>query len=219
MAQKKKTTRKKVDVQLETEPFQQMKKPFFQRPISILALVIIFFILGSFLYRNKQLIIVGMVNNKPITSFELYKKMASQSGKQILDQIIVERLILEEANKKNIVIGEADIDGEVSKIEQNLGNNTTLADALSQQGMTLADLRSQVRMRLIAVKLVEEKISITDEEVNKYMKDNKDFLPKETDESKQKEEVKKLLTDQKTNSEIQNFIQQLKSSAKISTFL
>ena len=51
------------------------------------------------------------------------------------------------------------------------------------------------------------------------MKDNKDYLPKDEDEAKQRESVKSYLKDQKINEEIQKLIQELKSRAKISIFL
>lgn len=207
---------KKVGTVVEDEAH---KKHLLPRPAVILLLIAGFFILGSLIYKNKQLFIVGIVNNRPITSFELYKRMASQSGKQIFDQIVVEQLLTKEAKKKNLAVSDEDINNEIARIEQNLGNGLSLNDALSQQGMTIDDLKEQVRLRLTAMKLIEDKVTVTDEEVNKYITDNKDFLAKEEDPSKQKESVQQLLKEQKVNSEIQALIQNLKSSAKITSFL
>lgn len=220
MATRKKSRVKKTQpLEIEKKTDSENKKRLLQKPGVILLLIVVFFIFGSLIYKNKKLFVAGMVNNRPITSFELYSRLVAQSGKQMFDQIVVETLIVSEAKKKNIVISETDIDSEVSKIEKSLGANTTLNDALAQQGMTLKDLRDQVKMRLTAMKLVEDKISVSDEEVSKYMTENKDFLPKDEDEAKQKETVKETLKEQKVNAQIQTLLQELKSSAKITSFL
>lgn len=221
---KKSSTSKKTDfmvepMSLDNQTNKNSQRKLLQRPSFILLLIVVFFIFGSLIYKNKKFFIVGIVNNRPITSIELYSKLASQGGKQMFDQIVVEALIVDAAKKKNINVSETDIDNEITKIEKNLGENTNLTDALTQQGMTLKDLRAQVKMRLTAIKLVEGNVSVTDEEVNKYITDNKDFLPKEEDEQKQKESVKEILIEQKINTQIQTLLQELKSSAKITSFL
>lgn len=205
----------KLDIQEKQVPTKNSMRSYF----GILFLIITFFVLGSFFYRNKGLLIAATVDNKPIFSFELYKRLVNQSGKQMLDQLVVERLIKGEGTKQNINIATQDIDKEVKRIEENLGQSVSLADALSTQGMTMTDLQNQIRIRLTASRLVEGKVKVTDEEVDKYLKDNKDFLTKDEDEAKQKEDVKSFLEEQKLNQEIQKLIQELKSQAKISLFL
>lgn len=185
----------------------------------ILLVIVIFFALGSFIYKNKGLFVAGFVNNKPIISLEIYKRLINQYGKQTLDQIVVEELIFQEATSRKIVVTEDDLNKEVARIEENLGKSTSLADALKQQNMTLEDLRNRIKLQLIASKLVEDKVKITDEEIDKYMKDNKDYLPKDEDAAKQRESVISYLRDQKINEEIQKLVGELKNSAKISTFL
>ncbi|MCL5019992.1 MAG: SurA N-terminal domain-containing protein [Patescibacteria group bacterium] len=187
--------------------------------LGILILILIFFVLGSIIYKNKKWFVAGIVNGKPITSVELYGRLVSQYGKQMLDQIAVERLLQQEAMKRKITVTASDIDNEVKKIEQSLGTTTTLNDALAQQGMTLKMLRDQVKLRLTAVKLVEDKVKVTAEDVDKYISENKDAITAGEDIAKQKESIMNFLKDQKVSEEIQKLIDGLKSKAKISNYL
>lgn len=195
------------------------KSRFKLSTLGILILIAVFFVLGSVLYQNKSWIIAGSVNNRPVTSFELYKRMLQQYGKQTLDQIVVERLIKQEAANRNINISESEVDGEVAKIEESLGEGASLTEALAQQGMTLSGLKENIRLRLTAAKLVEGKVNVTDEEVDKYLAENAASLPEGQDLNTQKESVRNFLKEQKLNEEIQKLIQELRDKAKISTFV
>lgn len=225
MPRKKQTSKKTkelkpLDIQSPEETtLTEKPKIKFNSLLTIIILVILFFLLGSFIYKNKKLFIVGTINGRPVTSMELYSKLVTQSGKQMLDQIITEKLLKDEATKRKISISQTDIDQEIKKIEESLGTTTTLKDALAQQGMTMVALRDQINLRLAAVKLVEDKVKVTDEDVDKYIKDNKDAITAGEDVAKQKESIKNFLKDQKVSEEIQKLIQDLKSKAKINTFL
>ncbi len=229
MALKKKTQKvkkeTKLDKDLETNTIKSSKleldKPSKSKPkvFKLLLLIVVFFILGGIIYKNKGLIIIGTIDGKPITSIELYKRMVNQYGKQTFDQMVAEEIIINEANKRGIAISDQDIDQEISKIEQNLGESTTLADAISQQGMTIDDLRSQIKIRLLATKLVQDKIEVNDGEVDAYIKSNQEFMDKEQDQAKQKEQIKQFLTDQKVNQQIQQLVSELRQNSQVASYL
>lgn len=187
--------------------------------LTILILILIFFVLGSVIYKNKKWLVAGTINGRPVTSVELYARLTNQYGKQMLEQITVERLLKQEAVNRKIAVAQSDIDSEVKKIEESLGTTVTLNDALAQQGMTLQALHDQIRLRLTAVKLVEDKVQVTDADVEKYITENKDAITVGEDIAKQKENIKNFLKDQKNSEEIQKLIQELKTKAKINTYL
>lgn len=218
---KENVSQKKVIVIAKKEA--QEKKPSVKilnrKWLGLIVLFIVFFGLGSFFYQNKGLLIAALVNNKPIVSFKLYQRLLKQYGKQTVDQLIVEELLFQEASRKKISVSTADIDQEIKQIEASLDKSTSLNELLSQQGMSWEDLRQRVKLQITARKLVEDKIAVSDEEVEKYIKDNKDYLPQDADEAKQKEDVRNYLKDQKINQEIQKLLQELRNSAKIATFL
>ena len=49
---------------------------------------------------------VATVNGKGISRMEFYKTLEGQGGKQTLDQMIQESLVMQEASKKKITIGQ-----------------------------------------------------------------------------------------------------------------
>ena len=68
-------------------------------------------------------------------------------------------------------------------------------------------------------KLFADKIGVTDEEITKYMKDNKVTVPKGTDPNTMKTQILQNLSGQKLNSQIQQLISTMKNEAKINYFI
>ena len=198
---------------------QPPQKRTFRPPLIIIGIILVFFFLGSLLYRYKSFFLVATVNNIPLFSPQLYAAMKNQVGKQVLDRLIVEELIRKEALKRKITVADSEIDAEIEKIKNNFTGGITLEAVLSQQGMTLNDLKKDVVLRLLAGKMVEENIQITDEEVDNYLKENKEFLKEQADLAKQKEEARNVLKDNKINEELQKLINDLKNQAKIQIFI
>lgn len=224
MPTRRKSVRKDIKILPQVNKFKEnilnpKNKKLSSKKIGIiLILLVVFFFLGTVFYKNKSFLFAAILNNMPITSIELNQRLAKQYGKQTLDQMIVEKLIIQDAANNKVVVTDTEINGEIDKIKQSLNGNS-LDDLLVQQGMTLDELKYQVKLRLIATKLVSKNITVTDDEVNKYITDNKANLSPGADPAAQKEEVKKYLLDQKTSQAIQEKVQELKTKSKVSIFL
>ncbi len=184
----------------------------------IILIIVIFFLLGTFIYKNKSYFIVASINNVPISSLTLYSEMKKQTGKQILDRVIIEKLITQEAAKRGIKVEDAEITKEVEKIKQSFTQGLTLESVLAQQGLTIDDVHKDITIRLLATKMVEDKIQVTDEEINEYIKQTTTLAQSGSPPPTQ-EEVKNNLKEQKTNEELQNLINELKTQAKINIFI
>lgn len=184
-----------------------------------LVLIIVIVVLGFLIFRYKNVFISGLVNNQPITTIELNKRMSDAYGKQILDQIITEKLLLTEAKSRNISVSQSEIDEELKNVESNLGGMISLDEALSQQGMTKEQLIDQVKLRIIVTKLVDNNAAVTDDEVNKYIEANKEFMGEDANSEKSKNDIRNYLKEQKVNEQIQTLIRELKEKANIVTFI
>ena len=160
-----------------------------------------------------------MGDNKPITSWQLNERMRQSYGQQTFDQIVVESLLQSEANKRNITVSDDEINAEFQNVEASLGGLVTLDEALAQQGMTKSDLEDQVRLRLIVTKLVDNNVKVTDEEVDQYIEENKEFTQEDSDLEQTRKDIRAYLEEQKVNEEIQALINQLKEKANIVTFI
>ena len=182
---------------------------------------ILFILLGVFiiilvLILNINLLVAALVNNRPIFRTQLIKELEKQGGQQVLDSLITETLIKQEAAKNKIVITEADIEAELKKIDDTLKKQgTTLDDALTLQGQKKDDLKRNLSVKLIIEKLLNDKISISDEEVRKEYDANKSSYPKDSKFDDLKEEIRENLKSQKLSQEYQKWITDIKAKAKL----
>ena len=177
-----------------------------------LAAVIIF---ASLVYYFKGQFIAAMVNGRPIWRWTLVRELERQAGEQILDSLITKILILQEAKKQKITISNAEINQEIKEIEEKMtAQGQSLDQVLGLQGMTREALEEQIQISQIAEKVLGQDIEVTEEEVDNYFEENKDYLPENTS----REEVKEQLKQQKIGEKFQTWVQSLRDGAQITTF-
>lgn len=144
----------------------------------IVALVLLVVVIGAlitifFLQRGQA---VATVNGEKITRDELYDAMYSQVGKDALDDLITRRLILQEGKELGLSISEAEIDEEIDRIVQEnfMGMIDQFEQLLEQHGMTLAAVRNDAKVNLMARKIAMNQIEISDHELKEYFVENQD---------------------------------------------
>ena len=176
---------------------------------AVIIVVIIF--LGVF----KNQFIVATVNGQPVTRIQLINQLEKKDGKTVLQSIVTEQLILQEAKKRNVSVSEGDVKAEIANIEKSISAQGQNIDTLlAQQGMTRADLNDQVKIQLLLKKMVGSDVKITDKEVDDYIEQNKEAMPAEITPAI-RDQVKQQLEQQKLNEKIQAFVANLQSKAKI----
>lgn len=211
----KPTVREEVQAVVPTTPKNNVLNKVF------IGLLIVLIIGGlGFTFKDKWLdkVVVAMVNGQPVLRTELDQRLASTYGKETLENLIIEKLIADEAAKNKISVSEKDIDGEVAAISESLGEGTKIEDVLAMQGMTTQSFRDQMKLKIQVDKILEKDITITDAEITQYLKDNASTLIA-TDEAAKKEEAKTALHDQKINEKVQGWIGDLLANGKITRFL
>lgn len=182
------------------------------------VIVVLIIILGALAYVYKGLFIAATVDGSPITRLTIIKKLERASGKTLLESLIVEKLIQNEAQAKKIVVSDDEIDAEIKKIEDEVSmQGGALDEALSKKGMDRNDLKKQVILNKEVEKLLGDKINVADEEVDQYIKDNEIAVTK-YDEAETRTQIKEGLRSQKLNTQAQALIAELKSNAKIKYF-
>lgn len=191
-------------------------KKFLTKKYLISAAVIL--VLALLLWKNKTLFVVATVNGQPVPRWNLENRMVSRYGSQTLDEIINETLIRQAGREKGVSVTAADIDAKTAEIDKSLGGKISLADALSQQGMTMTDFRGQVELQLILDKLVSSSIGVTDQEIANYIASNSATLTS-TDPASQSAEAKNLLLSQKKNAAYRQIFSDLKARAQITKYL
>jgi foldase protein PrsA len=185
--------------------------------VTSLIIVMIAFLAGFFVKNN---LISAMVNGKPIWKKELVKEMETYYGESVLSSIIEGELIKQEAEKRGIKATEEEVSNQIKMIEDSMkSQGQDLQQALKESGMTIEDLRENYKMNILIEKLLADKITVTDEDIQKYIEENKDSFPEGTDMEQIKSLVEEGLKQEKMSTEYQSFINGLREKADIEILL
>ncbi|MEP7162708.1 MAG: SurA N-terminal domain-containing protein [Candidatus Moraniibacteriota bacterium] len=182
---------------------------------AIFVLIAIVILVGLAM-NFKKYFIAASVNGHPISRLAVIQELEKRSGEQVVNSLITKRLIQDEAAKRKIVESQADVDQEIKKVEDSIGKQgNTLEEALSQQGMTLPDFREQIMIQKLIEKILGDKLAISDDEVTKYIADNKIPAPKDVKEEDFRNQIKDQLKNQKLNTEANKWVTDAKAKATI----
>ncbi len=178
---------------------------------SILGLIV----LGIGVFGALHTMVAATVDGMPIMRLSIMRGLEATSGAQFLDQMISERVIHRAAQAANIEVVEADIDAEIARIEAGLAaQGATMDTLLAAEGLTRASLKKQMIMRKKVELLLGEKVSVTPEEVDKYIAD-----ARLTVDPAQAEEMRAAITEQiksqKLQQEAPQFVEELRDTAEV----
>lgn len=170
-------------------------------------------------YLAKGFFVAALVNGQPISRWSVISTLEKESGKDLLESLIVEKLIAAEAKAQKLEVADAELEAEIKKIEEQItAQGGELNEALAQQGMTLEILQKQILLQKQVEKLLADKVAVTDEEVSQYITDSQTVIP-DGQESSVREQIKSQLANQKLNMEAPSYIEELKAKAKIKYFV
>ncbi|HSX40459.1 MAG TPA: SurA N-terminal domain-containing protein [Candidatus Saccharimonadales bacterium] len=196
---------------VSSETLSQVKKPY---AIALIVIAILFV-----LYLLRSWFVAAIVNGQPITRLSLINEMEKSAGKQTMSMLVTKTLIEQEAQKRHITVSDAQVNAEVKKISDSLSaQGQTLDQALAAQGLSRADFPQQVRLQLLAQKLVGN-VTVSDKEVDDYIAQNKDSFPQDAKEEDIKAQAKLQLQQQKAQTALQSLLQKLQKDAKITYFV
>ena len=213
MAVKKKSARTEKDKAMSK--WGRFKKRYLTPiPWWLPAVVLVIIVLVGLVYTRGWLF-AAKVNGRFVSRLELASRLEQMYGKQVLDNLVVEKLIEQEALEKNLQVTGEEIDKQVEEIAKQVAGED-LDKLLAAQGMTRQQLREQVRLNLLVEKLVEDKVEIGDEEIDKYVEQNKEFLDEGGDV---REQARMQLKQTKMGEEVQNLIQELRDAAAVVKYI
>ncbi|MBS3943134.1 MAG: peptidylprolyl isomerase [Dethiobacter sp.] len=140
--------------------------------VSALLLIVLVGALTMFLLRRDPA--VATVNGEKITKSELYAAMYTQVGEEALDNLITRLLIVQEGTRLGLSVTEAEIDDDIQKIIQEsfAGMEDQFQQALEQYGVSLETVRSDIRVNLMARKIAEQQVSLSDQQLEEYFNAN-----------------------------------------------
>jgi foldase protein PrsA len=157
-----------------------------KRPVNIVVIgvVLIVLLLGTVILIN---ILPGQgesnseaaasVNGEVITMDELYEVMLKESGREFLDRLITNRLILQEGKQLGITVSDEEIDAEIeSVIQKNFyGNVDFFRQAIEQYGTTEKAIRDDLAIEMVLRKIARTQVSVTEEEAREFFLSNQAY--------------------------------------------
>ncbi len=105
------------------------------------------------------------------------KRREASLRKEVLDHLVDEELLQQQARELKIVVTPQDVDRMIDDVKKrNNLDDTTLVDALAQQGMDLVGYREVVKKQITRLRVldvaVRARVSVTDEDVRRYYESN-----------------------------------------------
>ncbi len=181
---------------------------------------LIFLIILAAAYLLKDELIVASVNGKPVTRFALIRSLEQQSAPTVLENITLKMLVEQELKKANIVVSDEEMDAEIAKIEEQLtAQGQNLDDLLKAQGITRAQVKEQLALSKGLEKLLSDKVSVSEEEVQTYFNQNKEIMGgNDVKFEDVKADIEAQLKQQKLAAEQQKWFAEIKKTAKINYF-
>lgn len=138
--------------------------------------------------------IVATVDGSPITLFELERFIRLNGGadpnavsredkEKALELLIGETLVRLESRRLGLSVSKEDVDLYIEEIKRGNGlDDSTLSEALAQQGFTIETYKHQIAKELLKNQLVmrqiRQQVNVTSADVSKFYEDNKDMFAK-----------------------------------------
>lgn len=146
--------------------------------------------------------IIAVVNGEAITMHDLRSRVAAEIHRQGLqpteanfkslereglDAMINDILLRHEAERFKVSVSEAELNGEVRRIRENMGNISAeeFEKGLVRQGTTLEVAKEQIKNNMLRQRMIHHmiarKVVVTDQEIEEYYETNKsDFATGKT---------------------------------------
>ena len=160
---------------------------------------------------------VAKVGNQYITTNQLDEQNRASNGSKVLDQLVQQQLIMQEAQRKNIHVTDAQVQTELKKFITSAGGQESYKQTLSQYGISEDLLISQIKIRLMLEGLLKDKLKVTDKDIQDYYDQNKSSVDPDNKglDSKLKSQISDQLTQQKLQDASQGYVDELQSKTKI----
>lgn len=178
-----------------------MLKPKLLKALTWLGVILVTLVVLDYVvqYINNDYS-VAIVNGERIPRSEYQERLEEAYGNVIATQMINETLITQEASKEEISATDEEIEGMIAKTQEELGGETELEAALEANGLTIESYRRNLRIQLLAEKLVVEEPTV--EDLQNFYDQYKDtyFTDEEIEGEEQlKEKVSEIYRTQKFN--------------------
>jgi len=204
------------EAKTESPWMSQIKNVNKKVAFSILGVLVV----AGLAYSFKSLFIAATVNGSPISRWSVVRESEKQSGRDVLENMINQKIIEAELNKSGVSATSEEIDGEVKKISDRIASQGgTLLQALAMQGMTEDQLRVQLSIQKRLEKLLADKTQVSDADIDAYIKQNKLTQPKDVKKEDFRAQIKEDIQQNKFQQAAQAWVADITAKANINYFV
>jgi foldase protein PrsA len=111
--------------------------------------------------------VIATVNGEPIAESEWLTTMKRFHGASVLDVMIRHKIVHQQAARRGITMTDDEVQALVDKAAGSAGGIENLTAELADNGETIQDYREVLKTEALLRKMVEDTVTVTDEEVRK----------------------------------------------------
>jgi len=188
-----------------------------RQKLLLLGLVLV---VGLLIYSVKDLFVAATVNGYPLSRLSVVRELEKQGGQQVLDNLINEMIIVQKARQANITVSTSDIDTKIEEVKKQIeAQGQDLDTLLATRGMSQEDLRKQLKTQIYLEKLLEDKVSVNDEEINSFLTTNKEYMPEGLSDDEYKQLATQEIKQGKISNEYATWLEEAKTNSSINYFV
>lgn len=166
---------------------------------------------------------VATVNDAVITQGELQDALMKQYGADVLELLMTNEIIKQEAKAQKIEVTDEELDAEYKVYADYYGSEEALLESMAIYNMTKDDILNDIKLYLLTVQLLKQEITLTDEEIQAYYEENKTSFT--TDDGEQlafedvKEDVEAALLEERIDAEYDVWLDEKFEQYDVKTYL
>ncbi len=187
---------------------------------NLIILLILAGVILIWLYfrSNPGLFLAATVNGKPILKSQLQQRLVDRFGEQMLEAMISERLIENEAEKRGVTVTNEELQTKIKDIENKLQGSMSLDKSLQIQGITRGEFERQIRIQMMIDKMFAAAASVSAEQIDQYIKDQGATMIA-TEPAAQRVEAEQQLRNNQISQVFIDWFNTAKAEASISKYL
>ncbi|PWU24155.1 hypothetical protein C5B42_00455 [Candidatus Cerribacteria bacterium 'Amazon FNV 2010 28 9'] len=180
----------------------------------VFTIIAVLIVLGLAAYKFQYVFIPAKVNGKPIFIWQYAAYLHNTFGKDAIQTLTTQAIINQEIAKSGVTVSGDEIQKEVDTLDKQASASGGINAMLTAQGMTMSQLRDQIRIQLAVKKILKDQIVVTDAQVDDTYNKNKDLF-KNMSLTEAKAQVRSQLEDQSFQKAASDWLTSVKTQSKV----
>lgn len=161
----------------------------------------------------------ALVNGQPISQTEFQKELGKRYGQKVLNDLIIQRLVEQEARKKKAVAKKEELERRFNYLLASYSSEKELGKDLKERGLTRDDLKKQLRFQIMAEKLLKPFKEPSETRLKKQYEQLKDTQFKGKSYKEVRDQIRQSYISFQVGQKLPALVLKLRREAKVIDFL